>query len=207
MNQIHEAKLLTRQDAREYFQDAVQSALFNQKLSASDESVVYIVNLLLAFLRSERLFDKTPDGLMIKPLAMIYGDALEAESETNRAQALQRLGDVALFVSGLYANSLNRCLVDIDYYIAMGGNAYSYLADSSVFSRRLNTMKMVFDELSDKFAGFVDVLSEVGDQSNISGNSDIMRLYEIWLYTGSKRVANKLKNLGIHPVRTGRNTH
>jgi hypothetical protein len=56
--------------------------------------------------------------------------------------------------------------------------------------------------LSDKFARFVDVLAEVGEQSGLSSQTDIMRLYEIWLRTGSRRAAERLRKLGIEPVRT-----
>ena len=51
----------------------------------------------------------------------------DAPSERNRA--LQRLGDVSLFIAGFFAGSFARKLVDIDYHIAMGGRAYGSLAD------------------------------------------------------------------------------
>lgn len=207
MSHPHNEKLLTRLGAREYFQDVVQSAVVNQQFPASDESVVYLVNLLVNFLRSENLFDKTPDGLTIKPLAMLYEEALSANSEKGRVQALQRLGDLALFISGLFANSLGRCLVDVDYYISMGGNAYGYLAVSNRLSVRSQALKIVFDELSEKFSGYVDILAEVGEESQISSNADIMRLYEIWQCTGSKRIANRLQDLGIQPVKIRRTRH
>ena len=42
----------------------------------------------------------------------------------------QRLGDVSLFIAGFFARSFARKLIDVDYHIAMGGNAYSSLADT-----------------------------------------------------------------------------
>lgn len=207
MQQLRNDSMVTGLGVREYFQDAIQSALSNQQFSASGESVVYLVNLLAGYIRSEKLFEQTRDGFMIKPLALIYGDALAAGSETGRAQSMQRLGDLALFISGLYASSLSRCLVDVDYYISMGGHAYSYLADNPGYSRTQSGLKVVFDELSEKFAGFVDVLAEVSEQSNISANVDILRLYEIWQCTGSSRVGKKLRDLGIDPVNVQRRPH
>ena len=207
MNQLRNESILSGLGAREYFQDAIQTALVNQRFSASGEAVIYIVNLLTVFLRSEKLFECTPEGFMIKPLALIYDDALSASSETDRSQSMQRLGDVALFISGLYANSLGRCLVDVDYYITMGGNAYGYLADSPRYTQCQTGLKTLFDELAGKFAGFVEILAEVGEQSNISGNMDILRLYEIWRCTGSERAANKLRGFGIHPIKTKYSSH
>ena len=206
MQQLYTQRL-SRIGAREYFQGAVKSALINQDFPASDESIVYLVNLLMAFLRSDKLFDRTPDGLMIKPLVIIYSEAVASNSESNRTQSLQRLGDVALFISGLYAGSLGRSLVDVDYYIAMGENAYGYLADCSHNLWRSRGRRILFNELSEKFSGFVDILAEVGEMPDIAGNTDILRLYELWQCSGSKRLANKLQELGIHPVRTRRLTH
>jgi hypothetical protein len=198
---------LTRLGVQEYFQNAIRTAIANQQFSASDESVVYLVNLLTAFLRSDRLFDPTPDGLMIRPLATIYGDALAAHTERDKTQTLQRLGDIALFIAGLYAQSLSRCLVDVDYYIAMGENAYGYLAESRRNARKQMVLTQVFDELSERFVGFMEILAEVGENSRLSGNADILRMYELWLHTGNDRVAKKLHALGIHPLRVQRRVH
>lgn len=205
--QQHQAKQLSQFGAREYFQGAVKSAVINQGFPASDESIVYLVNLLLAFIRSDKLFESTSDGMMIKPLAIIYSEALTANSECNRTQSLQRLGDIALFISGLYSKSLGRSLVDVDYYIAMGGNAYGYLAVCRRYLWVSGGIRIVFNELSEKFAGYVEILAEVGETSNLSGNTDILRLYELWQYSGSERLAKKLQALGIHPVKTRRQTH
>ena len=207
MNQVRNSTVLAQADARQYFQDAIQSAISNQKFSTSDESVVYLVNMLLSFVRADQLFDKTTDGMMIKPLAVIYAEALQARTENDRSLTMQRLGDLALFISGLFANSLNRSLVDLDYYMVMGGNAYSYLADCSKTAKRHLVMRQVFDDLSTRFACFVEVLAEVGDDAGINSNTDIMRLYELWQITGSDRVARKLRDQGIQPIRTARVEH
>ncbi|OGT82088.1 MAG: hypothetical protein A3G96_06525 [Gammaproteobacteria bacterium RIFCSPLOWO2_12_FULL_52_10] len=206
MQQLY-SEQLSRCGAREYFQGVVKSAVINQGFPASDESIVYLVNLLMTFLRSDILFERTPDGLMIKPLAIIYSEAVASNSESNRTQSLRRLGDVALFISGLYAGSLGRSLVDVDYYIAMGGNAYGYLAVCRRYLWGSGGIRIVFNELSEKFAGYVEILAEVGETSNLSGNADILRLYELWQHSGSERLAKKLQALGIHPIKIRRQTH
>jgi hypothetical protein len=205
--QQHDNPQLSRCGAREYFQGAVKNAVCNQNFAASDAAIVYLVNLLLNFLRSERLFDNTPDGLTIRPLAVIRCEALSTDSERDRDLSLQRLGDIALFVTGLYAQSLSRSPVDVDYYIAMGEHAYGYLAECRSYVHKSGDMRLVFDELSGKFSGFVEILSEVGAASNLSGNTDILRLYELWQYSGSDRLAKKLRQLGIQPVKTLRCAH
>lgn len=203
----HDDRLVTDLDPREYFQGAVQTALSNQRFPACDETVIYIVNLLTLFIRSDHLFEPGPDGFTLKPLALIYGEALEAPTIDDRDHALKRLGDISLFISGLFPHSLNRSLVDVDYYIAMGGNAYGYLADSSHVARDTRALKDVFMELANHFPRFVDILAEVGEQANLTNSSDIMRLYEVWQCTGSERIAGKLQEMGIHPIRTQKIKH
>jgi hypothetical protein len=199
-------RLITDLDARMFFQGAVQSALQNQQINVCDETVVYLGNLLTYFICAERLFDQTPDGVLLRPLACHYQDAIEARSINDRAIALRRLGDISLFISGLFAQSLTRSVVDIDYYIAMGGNAYACLSDSN-YRPGARALKQVYSELSGKFLEMTDILSEVGEVSNLGTNHDVLRLYEMWLKSGSLRAAAKLKQAGIHPFKTGLRRH
>lgn len=192
-------QLITGMDLREYFRESVNKAVINQNLIVQEETVFYVVNMMTEFSRSERFYEKTTDGLMLKALALIYADALEASSTSEKNKSLQRLGDLALFISGLFADSLNRSLVDIDYYIAMGGAAYACLADQTRYTYNGCTFSKVFGELSEKFIGLVDVLAEISEKSNFTSDSDVLRLYELWMKTGSKRLADKLQELGIQP--------
>lgn len=198
-------ELVTAVDVREYFRGAVAGALDRHHFDASDESVVYLSCMLAAFVHVERLYDRTPDGVMLKPLAQLYGDALAAGTGEQRDLHLRRLGDVSLFVAGLFAHSLSRSLVDVDYYIAMGGGAYGRLAESP--ARAHTALKCVFAELAEHFSRFVDVLADVGDRVNLGSSTDVLRLYEIWQCTGSERAAARLREFGIHPVRSRRSTH
>ena len=157
-----QAELITATNLTEYFKASVDEALEHQQIEAHQSTVFYLVSLLTHFARTDHLFDRTPDGVMLRPLASIYADAVEELSPDGKRQALRRLGDIALFISGVFAESLNRKIVDIDYYIAMGGTAYGSVAESMRGTARGAALCVVFDELSDKFTAFVDVLGEVG---------------------------------------------
>jgi len=207
MPATHSDRILTELDARQFFQEAVQSAVANQQVRAREETLCYIVHLLTGYLRADQLFNAGTEGLFMKPLALMYAEALEAPTVSDRDSSLKRLGDVALFISGLFSTSLGRSLVDVDYYIQMGGNAYGFLADSVRTTRDTQTLKMVFLELSGQFAVFVDVLAEVGEEGRLNNSTDIMRLYEIWQSTGSRRIAEKLLKLGIEPVSVRKHMH
>ncbi len=190
-----------------FFQDLVHNAVENQKLDASQECVRYLIHLLSTFAHSEALFDSTPDGPMIQPLALLYGQAFEEPDGNRRNQTLKRLGDVALFVSGIFSDSLNRKVVDVGYYIAMGGSAYGHLSHTSRHLARWQSFRNLFCELATNFAQFVAILHEVGDQTGLQNDQDIMRLYEVWQQTGSRHIERKLQRFGINPVHGSESGH
>jgi hypothetical protein len=194
---------------REFFRDAFHSASEHQQLDIDEQAEAYVVNLLTMFSRADALYEKTPDGLRIRPLAQMLADALEAPSEGARQRGLQRLGDVSLFIAGFFARSFARKLIDIDYHIAMGGNAYGSLADTLQRSASSRTVAAIYGQLARKFQGLVDALNEVSDMSYHYSDKDILRLYEIWMKTGSARAHGLLRQLGVQPVTAsgGRREH
>ncbi|MGH8299191.1 MAG: hypothetical protein ACRES6_07885 [Steroidobacteraceae bacterium] len=187
---------------KEYFKDALHGALESQRLSVEGQTEHYVVNLLTLFSRSEALFDLTPEGPRLRPLVVMLSEALEARSADDRNRNLQRLGDVSLFVAGFFAQSFARKLIDIDYHIAMGGRAYGVLAEA--LSRgKGRVLGNVFAELSEKFQPMVDALNELAETAYTHSDKDILRLYEIWLKTGSRRSYALLKSLGVDPTVAG----
>jgi hypothetical protein len=167
-----------------------------------DQTEHYVVNLLTLFARSEALFDSTPEGPRLKPLVVMLSEALEARSRDDRNRNLQRLGDVSLFVAGFFAQSFARKLIDIDYHIAMGGRAYGVLAESLARGKG-RVLGNVFAELSEKFQPMVDALNELAESAYTHSDKDILRLYEIWLKTGSRRCHALLMRLGVDPTAAG----
>jgi hypothetical protein len=185
---------------REFFHDSVQSALRKQRVDVDDHTEHYVVNVLTMFARSEELYESTPEGIRLKPLARMLADAYEASSPQQRDESLRRLGDVSLFVAGFFAQSFARKLIDIDYHIAMGGRAYGTLADNLRGSIRGQAFAAVFLELAQKFQRLVDVLNEVAEMAHTHTDKDVLRLYEIWMKTGSPRAFAILQRLGVAPV-------
>lgn len=175
--------------ATEYFKELVDAALERQRVTAGELTSYYVVNLLAEFVRRS----VTTSGPLDEPLAFRLARALESAGETQRAE-LRTLGDTSLFVSGFFSDSLNRRAVDVDYYIALGGYAYGSLGRSGAVR-----FAEVFAELASKFVAFVDVLSEVSERSALASNSDLLRLYERWLRTGSARDGERLVGRGIVP--------
>ncbi|HMD33379.1 MAG TPA: hypothetical protein VKH42_00360 [Vicinamibacterales bacterium] len=180
-----------RESAVEYFKELVDAAIVHQRLSATESASFYVVQLLAGFLRRP-LESSDPHGADA-PLAIRLAQALESGGVRQRC-GLREIGDASLFVSGFFSDSLNRKVVDVDYYVSIGGYAYNAL--SRVES---DTFSPLFAELADKFAGFVDVLSEVSERASCASNTELLRLYERWLRTGSARSGQLLAERGVVP--------
>ena len=110
------------------------------------------------------------------------------------------------FMAGFFAHGFARRLVDIDYHIAMGGRAYATRAGTLTQGPK-RALGSVFAELADKFQPLVDALGEISDSARAWSQSDILRLYEIWLKTGSERARHLLSDLGVAAAPVGLRTH
>jgi hypothetical protein len=192
--------VVTVANLREFFHESMQTALRKQRVDVDDHTEHYVVNVLTMFARSEAFYERTPEGVRLRPLAHMLAEASEAATAQQRDAALRRLGDVSLFIAGFFAQSFARKLVDIDYHIAMGGRAYGALAENMRGTLRGQAFTGVFLELAQKFQRVVDVLNEVAETAHKHSDKDILRLYEIWLKTGSPRAYGILRRLGVAPL-------
>jgi hypothetical protein len=186
---------LSSQSIREFFSDLLRRAIENQRAQVQPTTALYVTNLLHEYLSSEALYVQGDDGTwQQRPLALLLKEALEEQGPA-RVQMLRRLGDTSLFVSGFFPDSLARrsSLVDVDYYIAMGGRAYD--AVGSIAARHAG--RDLWDELSSRFRLLVDLLNEVSERTLASTETGMVRLYERWLKTGSDRLAGVLAGRGV----------
>jgi hypothetical protein len=189
---------------KEFFKDALHDALSHQHIAVEGETEHYVVNLLTMFADADALYERGTDSpARLKPLVMMLGEALEAPTPEARCRGLQRLGDVSLFIAGFFSAGFTRKLVDVDYHIAMGGRAYGTLAET-VPAARGRTLRQVFAELAAKFQPMVDALNEISESSYQHSAQDRLRLYELWVKTGSERSRRILRQLGIEPAPSAR---
>ncbi len=195
-----DSTLIATTSIRGYFHEAFTSAVRNQDVDVDDMTSAYVINLLTYYSHSSALKPVSDEGKHHKALASIYAEAIAAESSEQRNLALQQLGDIALFVAGIFTDSLNRKLVDVDYYIGMGETAYGSLYESMQQRSDRFARSALFEELRRKFSVLVDVLCEISETSGLKSNADVLRTYEIWLRSGSRRAARQLERSGIHPI-------
>jgi hypothetical protein len=183
----------------EFFRDALGRALASQHVSLDEHTTHYVVNLLTLYARTEVSHGDTRPGQRWVSLADLLAQASATSSPVERAALLQRLGDVSLFVAGFFPHGFERRLVDVDYHIAMGGRAYGTLALTPMSGPR-RALCGVFGELASKFQPVVDAISEISDTARVWSQKDVLRLYELWLKTGSRRAQGLLRQLGVAPT-------
>lgn len=181
-------------DVRGYFRERLLGALERHRLPIDSGTEFYLVNLLSEFAIAP------PLPTLERPLAEQLADALETEGY-ERLRRFRGLGDAALYVSGFFADHLERRGITADYAGAMGGRAYRSASAIVRFAPpREAALAPVYDELAAKFSAYVDVLSDVREASTPRTPQDIVRLYERWKHTRSPALADKLRSVGLFPV-------
>ncbi len=174
----------------EYFKELVESSLSRQRVRAGNHTEFYLVNLLCQYVRPDATPQLTDEK---QPLAFRLARALESGGFEQRVR-LRSVGDFSLFMSGFFSDSFARRSVDVDYYRSLGECAYASLSRSED-----DAFAEVFAELSQKFVGFMDVLADISDRTTLASATDVMRIYEKWLRTGSERDGQRLAERGILP--------
>lgn len=187
-------KVVLTNDLTEFFRQEVISARADLGVRMSELTEYYLVNLLAEFARR----DVKSSAVGSEPLAFMYKRASEATLE-QRVTLLKNLGDVALYVAGFFTEFVERSLVDVDYYISMGGNAYQNLSGIVGNQRHGETMGELYSQLAVKFTELVDVLNQISDKSNQKSvnDADLLKLYDRWARTGSERIRKVLLERGL----------
>jgi hypothetical protein len=180
---------IRKETPTEYFRELVESAIQRQHLSTREVTSFYLVNLLAGFIHCDRSGPDDSEALGVR-----FVKAL-GTAGARRRHELRHVGDQSLFISGFFSDSLHRSLVDIDYYIQLGEQAYASLARTGD-----SALGDAFDELAGKFTSFVDVLGDVSERTALTSNTDLLRLYHRWARTGSRRSAELLAERGIVPI-------
>ena len=187
------------EDLFAFFHDSVEAAVERRGKPVSEGSVFYLTTLLVdrGRIRPE---DARADG---PTLAELHLNAMSG-GPARAVAAYREIGDRTLYTTGFFRRSLARRLVSVDYYRQMGAAAYQRLASLLRIPGAAGGLDDVFGELGRQFTLCSDLLQEVRDDlraEEVSSEAEILRLYEEWLETGSARVAARLRELGVIPMR------
>lgn len=185
--------LTTTPDLFAFFLGRVETAVNHQAAPVSANTVYYLSNLLAEQGRADE--SNAPTTLV---------ELRQKASEAPHAEAVslwKRLGDQSLMVTGYFREHLERRRLSRDYVATMGTCAYGAL--ERILTGPRGGFGEVFGELAGKWGTCADVIAEVRDEACERSDRDILKLYEEWLSTGSPRVAERLRELGVIPIRAG----
>ena len=180
--------------AEGYFAELVKEGMEFRKIHADPNVEIYLISLLNHYLDARNLFEEPAVEARVKipkTLAELYMVAQNSEP-TIRFELLKKLADRSLYISGFFADSLQRKLVDVDYYAEMGGVAYGELANCAQ-----DSIAHVYRMFSKRFVEFVDVLSYISQSGQVQSDQNILRLYDRYIKTGSELAREKLIENGI----------
>jgi hypothetical protein len=187
-----ERGIIRRANTAEFFRTRIHNAINHSGVETSEMAEFYIVNLLDQYREVSKLFADEGDGPVLKPLALILDEAERADALARRA-CLKKLGDTALYIAGFFTDHVHKSLVNLDYYISMGGTAYCTLSTL----QRKRAIQELYYELATKFSALVRVIADVSPWSQHIDNQRLVRLYAMWLESGDERIEAILKREGI----------
>ena len=181
---------LIRRSLTEFFREILRGAMRTHEVHSSEPTEHYLVALLERFARPAPGWDA-------RPLALDYLESFH-QPRPRRLAALRHVGDTALFLSGVFMESLERRTVSTDYYMGIGRIAYHQLARLTP-----TTAAAVFGEIAAGFPDFVRVLSELSFEEMFRGDTQTVRVYTRWLRTRGPQDAQWLLRRGIVPFDPG----
>ena len=192
-------------DVLAFFNDAVRGAAETRGYDPEAPSTAYVAGVLAEYTRPE----STHDEALRRPMILLLKDALEANG-SERFRRLRGLGDHALYVSGFFADHLDRRGVQRPYVHDLGRTAYDALA--AMLRRKGGETRGpdVFHELAENFEELVALVSDVADAlyaASAKDPRDILVLYERWSRRGSRALGEALVRWGLAPTRGSGMTH
>lgn len=177
----------------DYFRNRLNRYARRVRPPPQEDTCWYLGSVLERFGRSERFFTYDEGRLTLRPLALLYSDALVAGSERERCLLLQQLGDMALFLGAVFPERFARHGIGRDYFVGMGGGAYEYLADNARRNRH------IFAELARRFSRMLEIVANACARTERLGAAEVLALYQRWLDTRDPAVERQLRALGIDP--------
>lgn len=181
----------------EYFQTVVNEACEQRGFKTFALAKGYLADLLRFYVPAANLFDEIDASgrRQRETLAETFLKAQNAEPAV-RIELMKKMADRSLYIAGFFGDSLQRKLIDVDYYIDMGGMAYGALASSV----REDMTSKVYADYAHRFFDYVEVLSHISSKSARQNEENLLRLFEVYAKTGSEVAREKLLERGLIAV-------
>jgi hypothetical protein len=190
-----------------YFSEAVEETARKQGLRASDYAKAYVAGIMVDFARKDKLFtpakdtsQQESDDSSIDSLTQLVLEARTARAGSR--DKLRRAGDLALFLTGFFHDWYDRKNAPSrKYHQDLGAQAYNRLSRLSKGITAeplvLMSVKDVYEELSESFPRFAEILCEISDRAHSMDDKGLLKLYQSWMKSGNAYQARLLREKGL----------
>lgn len=175
--------------APNFFMNLIQRKMNESKVSVSPEAKIYLSNLLQFYIFSDHLFERISLSGKKHTITLAETYLQAASSSSSMKNALKKVGDTSLYMTGFFRDSLKRKTISIDYYITMGRTAYTTLANLQ--------NHFLFKELSDRFLDLMFILFRIQQHSSTK-NSYLLSLINQYMETNAPQVTTELMRYGMN---------
>lgn len=191
---MQSASSISEQNLFEYLTQKLEYEISQVSISITDDTVCYLGRLLDYFAASDNFYLREHNKHSLPTLALLYKDARETQSNSNKNKLLRKLGDSALFMGAWFSELYHRKGIQQDYFIGMGSAAYDYLA---VYDEHQSS---TYAELSNHLPQLITVSARVLSKSGELSAQDIFALYRKWLNKKDPRLQAQLQAAGVQVV-------
>jgi hypothetical protein len=192
------SKIAVAVDLKSYFETELAEVCRKQGRHISPFALNYLSQVLSRFADASRYLTRASGEREFPTLAFQYLESFHLHPQA-ALESLQQLGDTALFTAGFFPEWIDRRAMDMDYYQAMGEQAYEAagrIKENLHAERLLN----VYFELASRFEDCVELFAEISDQKFLGDDKEILALYEKWLRKRSDRIQRMLMESGVIPA-------
>lgn len=189
--------LIEQKSIREFFEERFDEVLSKNMVELHGLTRCYILGLLTDFSLSHVAFSMEREDPEM-PLSVRF---LKATGKATREKLkdYKMIGDFSLFISGFFSEFIQDKIADMEFYIAIGSNAYSNIESSlrTISAFKEDSFIRMYRELAEKFPDLVDLCIDMSERMRGETNRNIMRIYERYIQFGAKRYEKALKEAGI----------
>jgi hypothetical protein len=187
-------KVIVSANLHAFFHKEVVQSRSELGVMLSEAAEYYLVNLLVHFSHRDDVVNLYQD----EPLIVLHRRAQQAPL-AEQFTIFKQLADYALYVAGFFAEYIERSLVNMDYYLAMGTAAYANVVQLCTATRKPQALQAVYQELTDQFMRMVIVLNQVSTRARQrnSRDVDLLKLYDRYVRTQNDRAKKMLVGHGL----------
>ncbi len=190
--------ILIVKNFEEHFLNLIQKATVDLKIKTSQPIKNYLVQILVYYAQTQNLFPGRSEDTQQKPLDTLAELWLTAHQSPDpiRSDLLKKIANQSLYMGGYFSASLEKKLIDIEYYIQMGESAFLSLSSLS----KSDTQSRLYTVLGSHFNQWIETLHYVAHQDFAQSDVGLLKLYENYLQTGSGSAYARLIERGVTPL-------